>query len=135
MGDELHRIRQAVLLQLQLDQTVGHGGAVDGAIDLLHAVGNRADVVLVSVGDEHAPQLLLVGNQIGKVRDHQVHAVHVLLGEAHAAVHHDHVLAVLQDGDVLADFIQSAQGNDFQFFCQLINSPFVYGKTAPMTAA
>ena len=121
-----------MLLQLQLNQTVRHGGAVDGAIDLLHAVGNGADVVLVAVGDEHTPELLLVGHQVGKVRDHQVHAVHVLLGEAHAAVHRDHVLAVLQDGDVLADLIQSAQRNNFQFFCQLIYSPFVYGKPPPL---
>ena len=132
VGDELHLVRQPVLLQLQLNQTVRHGGAVDGAIDLLHAVGDGADVILVTVGDEHTPELLLVGDQIGEVRDHQIHTVHILLGEAHAAVHHDHVLAVLQNGDVLADFIQSAQRNNFQFFCQLIYSPFVYGKPAPL---
>ena len=64
VGNELHGVFQAVLLQLQFDQAVGHGRAVDGAVYLLHAVGDGADVVLVSVGDEHAPQLLLVGNQI-----------------------------------------------------------------------
>ena len=118
MGNELYGVFQAVLLQLQFNEAVGHSRAVDGAVYLLHAVGDGPNVVLVSVGDEHAPQLLLVGHQVGKVGDHQIHAVHILLGKAHAAVYDDHILAVLQDGDVLTDLIQSAQGNNFQFFCQ-----------------
>ena len=115
---QLHSAQQAMLLQLQLDEAVGHGGAVDGTVDLLHAVGDGADVILVAVGDEHTPQLLLIGHQVGEVRDHQIHAVHFLIGEAYAAIDDDHVLAVFQDGDVFADLIQTAQGNDFQFFCQ-----------------
>ena len=123
VGDEFDLVGQLVLLQLQLDQAVGHGGTMDGTVDLTHGVGNGANVVLVAVGDKEAPQLPLVFHQIGKIRDHQVHAVHVLLGEAHAAVHHDHILAVFQDGDVFTDLIQTAQGDNFQFFCQK-NTPF-----------
>ena len=121
MGDQLHGIGQPMLLQLQFDEAVGHGCSVDGAVHLLHTIRNRTDVVLVAVGDEHTPQLLLIGHQIGKIRDDQVHAVHILLREAHAAVHHDHVLAVLQDGDVLTDLIQTAQRDNFQFFSQKIS--------------
>ena len=123
VGDELDLVGQLVLLQLQLDEAVGHGGAMDGAVDLPHGVGNGTNVVLVAVGDKEAPQLLLVFHQIGKVRDHQVHTVHVLLGEAHAAVYHDHILTIFQDGDVFADLIQTAQRDNFQFFCQK-NTPF-----------
>ena len=119
VGYQLDRVGQMMLFQLQLDQPIGHGGAMDGAIHLLHTVGNGADMIFVAVGNEHTPQLLLVGHQIGKVGDHQIHAIHILLREAHAAVHHDHVLAVFQDGDVLADFIQTAQGDNSQFFCQI----------------
>ena len=79
---------------------------MDGTVDLLHAVGNGTDVVLVAVGDEHAPQLLLVGHQIRKVGDYQIHAVHIVIGETDTAVYHDHVLAVFQYGNVLADFVQ-----------------------------
>ena len=125
VGDELDLVRQPVFLQLQLNQTVGHSGAMDGTVNFPHGVGNGTDVVLVAVGDEEAPQLFLVFHQVGEVGDHQIHAVHVLLREAHAAVYHDHVLAVLQDGDVLADLIQTAQRDNFQFFCQK-NTPFDY---------
>ena len=90
---------------------------------LLHAVGNGTDMVFVTVGNEHALQLLLVGHQIGKIGDHQIHAVHIFLGEAYTAVDDDHILAILQDGAVLADLVQTAQRNNFQFFSQFcINS-------------
>ena len=36
-------------------------------------------------------------------------------GEGHAAVHHDDLAAVLIGGHVLADLIETAQGDDFQF--------------------
>lgn len=81
-------------------------------------------MVLVAMGDEEPPKLSLIFDQVGEIGNHQVHAVHVLLGEAHAAVYHDHILAILQDGDVLANFVQAAQGDNFQFFCQMIYNSF-----------
>ena len=123
MGNQLDFIRQPMLFQLQLDQTIGHRSAMDGAIYLPHGIGNGTNVVLVTVGDEEAPQFFLIGCQVGKVRDHQIHAVHVFFRETDTAVYHDHIFAVLQDGDVLTDLIQTAQGDNFQFFCQK-NAPF-----------
>ena len=75
-------------------------------------------MVFVTVGNEHAPDLLLVGNQIGKIGDHQVYTVHIFVGESHAAVDDDHVFTVFHNGAVLANLIQAAQGDNFQFFCQ-----------------
>ena len=124
MGDELDLVCQLVLFQLQLNQTVGHSSAMDRAVYLPHGIGNGTDMVFMSVGDEEAPELLLVSHQIGKIRNHQVNAVHVFLGEAHAAVDDDHILAVFQDGDVFADLIQTAQGDNFQFFSQFCNNSF-----------
>ena len=95
VGHQLDRVDQRVLLQLQLDEAVGHGSAVNGADDLLHEVGDGADVVFVTVGDEHPPQLLGIGNHIGKVGNYQINAVHILIGEAYAAVNDNHILAIL----------------------------------------
>ncbi len=67
----------------------------------------------MAVGDEEAPELILVLHQIGKIRNHQIHAVHILLREADAAVYDDHILAVFQDGNVFADLIETAQGDNF----------------------
>ena len=119
-GDELGGVHQAVLGQLELDEACRQACAVDGQIDLLEDVGDGTDVVLVTVGDEETAQAVLVLDQIGYVGDHAVDAVHVLLGEGHAAVHHDDLAAVLIYGHVLADLIETAKGNDFQFFSHRI---------------
>ena len=52
-------------------------------------------MVFVAVGDEHPPQLLGIGNHIGKVGNYQINAVHILIGEAYAAVNDNHILAIL----------------------------------------
>ena len=75
-------------------------------------------MVFVAVGDEHTSKLFLIGDQVGKVRDHQIHTVHILFREAYAAVYHDHILAIFQNGNIFTDLIQSAQGNNLQFFSQ-----------------
>ena len=117
-GDELGLLEQAVLLQLQLDEPRGEAGTVHGHVHLLEDVGNGPDVVLVAVGDEQAPDTPLVLHEVRDVGDHQVDAVHVPVREAHAAVHHDDLAAVLIDGHVLADLVEAAKRDDFHFFCQ-----------------
>ena len=83
------------------------------------------DVVLVAVGDEEAPDTGFILNQVGHVGDHQVNAVHVVAGEAHAAVHHDDLAAVFVNGHILADLVETAKRDDFHFFCQNIALLFV----------
>ena len=75
-------------------------------------------MVLVSVGDEQPPDTALVLDEVCGVGDDQVDAVHVPVREAHAAVHHDDLSAVLIDGHVLADLVEAAKRDDFHFFCQ-----------------
>ncbi len=124
-GDQLRGAGQPVLLQLQLDQPRGEPRAVDGHIDLLEHIGDGPDVVLVPVGNEQAPQPAAVFHQIADVGNDAVDAVHIIAGKGHAAVHHDDVAAVLIDGHVLADLVQTAKGNDLEFFChKRIDAPF-----------
>ena len=76
-----------------------------------------ADVILVAVGDEQAPDPGLVLDEVGHIGDHAVDAVHIVPREGHAAVHHDDFTAVLIGGHVLADLVEAAKRDDFQFFC------------------
>ena len=115
LGKDLGVIQQLMLLQLQLHQGRRQRGGVDGDVQLLEHIGHRADVVLVAVGQDQAPDLLRIGLQIGHVRQHDVHAVHVLIREAHAAVHNDNVAAEFIGGHIFPDFSQTAQGDDLQF--------------------
>ena len=125
VGDELGLGHHVMLLQLELDEAQRQRRGVDGGVDRLQNVGQGADVVLMAVGDEEAAQLLLVFRKIGNVGNDQVNAVHIVLREAEAAVHHDHILSVLQDGHVLSDLIQAAQRNNFQFICQYLTTPLL----------
>ena len=72
-------------------------------------------MVLVAVGDEDAADAVPVALQIRHVRDDQVNAQHVLLGEDGAAVHDENIVRIFDDVDVLADLLHAAQGNDLQF--------------------
>ena len=116
---------QSVLLQLQLHQPGGHAGAVNGCGDIPQHVGQGTDVVLMAMGQENRPDLCLVANQIADIRNDHVNSVHIIVRESHSHIHNDDVIAVLVDRQVLADLVQSAQRNNFQFFCHINNdAPF-----------
>jgi len=87
-GDDLGLVQQPVLLQLQADQAGAHPGGIDGGVQGAEDIGQRADMVLVSVGDENPPDLVLVFDQVADVGDDHVDAVHVVIGETHATVYH-----------------------------------------------
>ena len=105
VGDKLYFVGNPVLFQFQLDKPVCHRCAVNRATNLLHAVGDRADMVFVTVGNEHTSQLFCILHQIGKIRNDQVYAVHIFIGKSNTAVHNDHIPTVFQNSDILADLI------------------------------
>ena len=119
--------RDAVLLELEVHQGQGELGAVQRHGHLTQHVGRRADVVLVPVGEQHAADALAVFDQIGHIRDDQVHAQHVFLGEDGPAVHHQHVFSVFDNGDVFAEFIHAAQRDDADFVFALCQWSLLLG--------
>ena len=70
-------------------------------------------MILVSVRKEHAADLVLVLDQISHVGDHKINAVHILVRESKTAVNDDDILPIFQNGHILTDLIQTAQGDDF----------------------
>ena len=72
-------------------------------------------MVLVSMGDKNAPDLALIFNKVADIGNDHVDTVHVIVREAHAAVHDYDVPAVLVRREVLADLIETAQRNNLQF--------------------
>ncbi len=57
-----------------------------GALKLGEDVGQGAGVVFVAVGDDDAPQLVAVLEDVGDIGDDQVDAQHLLFGEHEAGV-------------------------------------------------
>ena len=116
-GDHVQRsnVLQPVLLQLVLAQRQRQFRAVDRGGQVAQHVGHRADVVLVAVGDEIAPDLLPVVLQVTGIGNDEVHPGHILPGKNAAEVDHDDVILIFKYRQVLADFAKAAQRYDLQF--------------------
>src|SRR6187397_1607605 len=72
----------------------------------------RADVVLVRMGDEECLDVGAAILEVGDVGDDEVDAEHLLVREHESAVDHDDVVAVLEDVHVLADLPHPAERDD-----------------------
>ena len=123
-GHNFRFIQQPVFLQLQANQPSAHPRGIDRRVDRPQHIGQRTDVVLVSVGDKDTPNFVLIFNQVAHVGNHHVDPVHIVVRKAHTAVHDDNVVSALIHGQIFPDFVQTAQRNDFQFVCHRI-TPFL----------
>jgi hypothetical protein len=61
--------------------------------------------------ENDAPQPVLILDDVVEIRQHQVDAIHIVLGEHYSAVDNHHVAAILIDCHILANFPQAAEGN------------------------
>ena len=77
------------------------------------------DMIIVTVGQKDTADPVRVLFQIGDVRDHQIYAKHIVVGERQAAVHNDDVVAVFQNSDVFTDLVQTAQHHNAELGCVL----------------
>ena len=78
----------------------------------------RADVVLVRVGDDDRLDVVGALAQVREVRQDEVDAGHLGGREPQAAVDDDDRAVVLDDGHVLADLAQPAERQDAQCAAQ-----------------
>ena len=119
-------VEQAVLSELVFDQTKGQRCAENGQVHPGKQERQAADVILMTVGQDDTLHLVGILLDIGEVRDDQIDAEHVSVGECHAAVDKDHVAFAFYQGDILADLIESSQKGDsdrgfFDFFAGLFS--------------
>ena len=110
----LRAFQKVMFLQLILDDSHGQPGGVYRDVHLLQDVGQRTDMVLVSVRDHKALHLLDVILQIGDIRNHHVNAQHIVIGEGKSAVHHNNTVLVFEGSNVHTNLLQASQGDDLQ---------------------
>ncbi len=109
------RGRDPVLDELALDQREREPGADQRDVGPLpQQVRHRADVVLVRVREHERVDLVQPALERGEVRQDQVDAGLVLLGEQDAAVHHEQPAGVLEDRHVAADLAEPAERDQAQ---------------------
>ena len=114
---QLGPVQDFVLAQLAFGEADGQPRAVDGDIELLQDKRQRADVVLVAVGQNNPLDHLFVLQQIGDVRDDQIYPELVRAREGEAAVNDDNFVAAAHGGHVFADFADPAERDNLQGFC------------------
>src|SRR5512147_161552 len=103
---------QIVLPQFLPDEPERESRSVDRDLELLQKEGEGSDMVLVSVGQDHAADAGLVFDEVGEVGDHDVDAEHLCVGEHEARVDHHDVVAAFEHGHVEPDLAHAAQGDD-----------------------
>ncbi|GAA3493095.1 hypothetical protein GCM10019016_001940 [Streptomyces prasinosporus] len=105
----------AVLLELGLDEGEGELGADQRDVRLLaQEVGDAADVVLVTVGEDDALDVVETVPDGREVGQDQVDSGLLLLGEEHSAVDDQQTASVLEDRHVAADLAEAAERGDPQ---------------------
>ena len=107
--------RDPALGQLRLDQRQRELGADQRDVGLVgQQVGHRADVVLVAVGQHDRLHVVEPVHDRREVRQDQVDAGLVDVGEQHAAVDDQQLAVVLEDGHVATDGTEAAERDDAQ---------------------
>src|SRR6478735_6908260 len=111
-----HGVRaDAVLLELGLDESQRERRADDRDVALeLEQVGDGADVVLVAVGEHDRLDVVEAVTDVAEVRQDQVDARVVVLGEEDAAVDDEQAALRLEDGHVASDLAQPTERDDPQ---------------------
>ena len=115
--DQLGLVQQLVLFEIALHISQRELGGVDGNLDLRENPGQAANVVHVAVGKDDGADMRLVFNQVGDIRNNDIHAQQLRLREHQPGVDHDNVVFPAERKAVHAELAKSAQGNDFQLFC------------------
>jgi len=112
------------------DKRQGEAGAVDGDGTLAEEEGERADVVLVGVGEQHRAELGGGVPEVAEVRNDQLHPRELGRRKEQARVDEEQLVPALEDHRVQADLTESAEGDDAQHvFGQYANDSFT--ATAP----
>jgi hypothetical protein len=113
---QLGSAQQPVLVKLRLDEPERQPRRPDLADRYFaHQVRQAADVVLVCVREDDRTNRLV--GEVAEVREDQVDAEVLVAREGDAGVDDDPLVAVLEDGHVLADLAEPAERDDPECFC------------------
>ena len=115
-------VEEPVLAQLLPHQSQRQRRAVHGHRRRPQQVRQGADVILVTMGEDHAAEPLAPLQRVREVGDHVVDAGELIVGKHEAAVDGDEIVAELDEHHVQADLAEAAEGN--QADCGLQDDSF-----------
>ena len=80
----------------------------------------------MAVRDDIATQLVQIALEVGGIRDHQIHAQHIVIRKRNAAVDYQNIIAIFNDRHILADLIETTERYNLQFFFHNSFITFLY---------
>lgn len=110
------RVLDLVLFKLTFDEAERELGRIDRHLlaQILQKIRQSARVIFVAMRDDDATQLISVLEHVGVIRQDEIDAWMIVIGEHETRIVEHHVILALEDRHVLADRIESAQGDDAQ---------------------
>ena len=123
---ELRRLREAVLVELRLQEAERQTGAPDlGHRSPRASDTERADVVLVRVREQHGADPVASLPEVREVREDEIDAEVLVARESEARVDDDDLAVRLVDHEVLPDLAQAPERRDphREPSCQVSFSP------------
>jgi len=92
--------------QFVLYETTRERCGIDGRGYLLEQVGQRSDMILVAVGQYDAAYVVAVFHEVRPVRDDEIDAEHIILGEHQSRVDDQKVVTIFQYSAVFPNLPQ-----------------------------
>ena len=112
---ELDLVGQPLLLELAGDQAGGERRRVERHAEIGGEIGDRADMVLMAVGEDDAEQIVAPLLDEGEIGQDQLDAGIVGIGEGHAEIDHHPLALAAVEIDVHADLARAAEREEEQF--------------------
>jgi hypothetical protein len=104
----------ACVLELAAQHRGGEPGAVDGTAQSFPEVGQRAEMILVSMGQHQAGQALAALGDEARIRQHDLNPWQGLVGKAEPEVDHQPLAVQLIQIEVESDFAGAAERHEQQ---------------------
>ena len=110
---QLRLLKHSVFLQPPAGKSKGQTGAVNGNREFSQQIGEGADVVLMAMRHDDATHLFLVFQQVGEIRDYEIHAQQFISGKHQSGIDDNDIVAIADRHHVHAEFPKSAEGDNF----------------------
>ena len=112
----LHPAREPLFLELSGDQPGGERSGEQRRFEIVGKIGQRADMVLVPVGQDNPREpLLLVLDEL-QIGQDEIDPRIIGVGESQPEIDHDPLAAATVEIDVHADLAGSAEGDEKELF-------------------
>jgi hypothetical protein len=101
-----------MFFQLALGQAGREVGTVNGNVELLQDIGQRAEVVFMPVGEYHGDNVFAILFEKIEVRNANVNSISGLFRKPHAGVQDDHVIPITHGHAIHSKLADAAERNN-----------------------